>query len=95
MAFQKLIQDSLVIELSSKIDLYETENTRIYRDFTALLASEKAKTTLANQVSEQQKLISQSHEKENKELRKKNRALKWQRNGSVVLGLILVILVAR
>jgi|GEM_PF-4395364 len=90
MAFQKLIQDSLIVELSSKIDLFETENTRIYRDFTALLASERAKATLANQISEQQKLVSQSHERENKELRKKNRSLRWQRNGAVLLGLVVI-----
>ena len=95
MAMQKLIQDSLITELSGKITLLEDEKTTIRRDFTALLAAETEKTNLANQVSEQQKLVSQSFERENKELRKKNRYLKWQRNGSVVIGLILVILVAR
>lgn len=95
LAMQKLIQDSLITELGAKIDLLEDEKTTIRRDFTALLAAETEKTSLANQVVQQQKLVSESYERENKELRKKNRSLKWQRNGSVVLGLILVILVAR
>lgn len=92
MAFQKLIQDTLLIELSGKVGLLETENVRIYREFTALLASERVKTSLVNQISEEQRKVSQSHERENKELRKKNRSLKWQRNGAVVLGLVVIVL---
>jgi hypothetical protein len=86
---QKLIQDSLITELGAKITLLEDEKTTIRRDFTALLAAETEKTTLANQVSEQQKLVSQSFERENKELRKENRSLRWQRSGAVLLALIL------
>jgi hypothetical protein len=89
LAMQKLIQDSVINELAGKIDLLEDEKTTIRRDFTALLAAETEKTSLANQVSEQQKLVSQSHERENKELRKKNRSLRFQRTGAVILGVIL------
>lgn len=89
LAFQKLIQDSLITELGAKIDLLEDEKTTIRRDFTALLAAETEKTSLANQVSEQQKLVSQSFERENKELKKENRSLRRQRSLAVVLAVVL------
>jgi hypothetical protein len=82
-------QDTLIHELQGKVSLLEGEKISIYRDFTALLASERTKTSLANQVSHQQKLISQSFERENKELRKENRSLRFQRTGAVILGVIL------
>jgi hypothetical protein len=92
LAFQKLIQDSLITELGAKITLLEDEKTTIRGDFTALLAAETEKTNLANQVSHQQKLVSQSFERENKELRKENRSLRFQRTVAVILGVILASL---
>jgi hypothetical protein len=89
MAYQKLLQDTLITELSGKVELLESERITIYRDYEDLLQSERNKTLIAQQISQQHEKVSESLERENHELKKENRSLRRQRSLSVVLAVVL------
>src|SRR5690606_33402875 len=89
MAYQKLLQDTLINELSGKVELLESERITIYRDYEDLLQSERNKTSIAQQISQQHEKVSESLERENHELTKQNRSLRFQRTGAVILGVML------
>jgi hypothetical protein len=89
MAYQKLLQDTLINELSGKVELLESERITIYRDYEDLLQSERNKTSIAQQISQQHEKVSESLERENHELKKQNRSLRFQRTVAVILGVIL------
>ena len=91
-ALRSYVQDSVIVELSGKIGVLEAENARVYRDLTGLIEVERAVSESQKVISGTWEKLSESRERENKELRKKNRVLKWQRNGAVALGLLVIFM---
>lgn len=82
----------MVVELSGKVELLETDKITTSKNFNDLLAIERDQVRIQKDINRQQKGITDTYQDETKRLKKKVIARTWQRNGLGVIAIALLVL---
>lgn len=92
LAMRKLIQDTTINRLEGRVIILENEKYSIRENMTAELDTERATAAELRVKLQAEEGISGTYKEELQDMKKKNRSLRWQRNGAVVLGLVVIVL---
>lgn len=85
-------QIALTDSLEGAIVILQTEKAKTFESLNQIIVIEKEKTQLQSGQSEHYKHLSTAYQDENKRLKKEVRKARWQRNGAVLIGVVLIVL---
>jgi hypothetical protein len=90
MAAQSVMLQELVHEKEGKIVILIQEKESIKRNLSEEIRVISEENTALREKYTAQETISISHQEENKALKKQIRRARWQRNGAVLIGLLII-----